>query len=147
MVEELLHFFCCFECNSLFAIGCVKGCSKHVSSVVAATKYCNLTPCRIGFHPFSKHPNDRQRHDRIPRCSLRLDVGQFSPHFGAPSLLNQTEAWRKRKNSTGNLKIHWRVTGDDAPKLQISVPCRECVLKIALFLPSDGGLIAARLPQ
>ena len=30
MVEELLHYFCCFECNSLFAIGCVKGCSKHV---------------------------------------------------------------------------------------------------------------------
>ena len=55
MVEELLHYFCCFECNSLSAIGCVKGCSKHVSSVVAAAKYCSLTPCR--FHPFSKHPN------------------------------------------------------------------------------------------
>ena len=54
MVEELLHYFCCFECNSLFAIGCVKGCSKHVSSVVAAAKYCSPTPCR--FHPFSKHP-------------------------------------------------------------------------------------------
>ena len=54
MVEELLHYFCCFECNSLFAIGCVKGCSKHVSSVVAAARYCSLTPCR--FHPFSKHP-------------------------------------------------------------------------------------------
>ena len=34
MVEELLHYFCCFECNSLFAIGCVKGCPKYVSSVV-----------------------------------------------------------------------------------------------------------------
>ena len=49
MVEQLLHYFCCFECNSLFAIGRVKGCSKHVSSVVAAAKSCNLTPCR--FHP------------------------------------------------------------------------------------------------
>ena len=56
MVEELLHSFCCFECNSLFAIGCVKGCSKHVSSAVAAARYCSLTPCR--FHPFSKHPTD-----------------------------------------------------------------------------------------
>ena len=54
MVEELLHYFCCFECNHLFAIGCVKGSSKHVLSVVAAAKYCNLIPCR--FHPFSKHP-------------------------------------------------------------------------------------------
>ena len=37
------------------SLGCVKGCSKHVSSVVAAAKYCSLTPCR--FHPFSKHPS------------------------------------------------------------------------------------------
>ena len=47
MVEELLHSFCCFERNSLFATGCVKGCSKHVSSGVAAEKYCSLTPCRF----------------------------------------------------------------------------------------------------
>ena len=39
----------------VFAIGCVKGCSKHVSSAVAAARYCNLTPCR--FHPFPKHLN------------------------------------------------------------------------------------------
>ena len=57
MVEELLHCFCCFGCNSLFAIGCVKGCSKHVSSAVTVAKYCNLTPCR--FQPFSKHPSFR----------------------------------------------------------------------------------------
>ena len=43
MVEELLHSFCCFECKSLFAIGCVKGCSKHVSSEVGAARYCSLT--------------------------------------------------------------------------------------------------------
>ena len=54
MVEELLHYFCCFECNGLFAKGSVKGCSKHVSSVVAAAKYCSLTPCQ--FQPFSKRP-------------------------------------------------------------------------------------------
>ena len=49
MVKELLHSFkfCCFECNRLFAIFCMKGCSKHVLSVVAAAKYCNLTPCRF----------------------------------------------------------------------------------------------------
>ena len=57
MVEELLHYFCCFECNGSSAIGCVKGCSKHVSSVVTAAKYCSLTPCR--FHPFSKHRKKR----------------------------------------------------------------------------------------
>ena len=60
MVEELLHYFCCFECNSLFAIGCVKGCSKHVSSVVGAARYCSLTPCR--FHPLLQTPDRRQKH-------------------------------------------------------------------------------------
>ena len=34
----------------------MKGCSQHVSSVVAAAKHCSLTPCR--FHPFSKHPTE-----------------------------------------------------------------------------------------
>ena len=66
MVEELLHYLCCFECNSLFAIGCVKGCSKHVSSVVAEAKYCSLTPCR--FHPFSKPECTKIAH----RCSLAI---------------------------------------------------------------------------
>ena len=56
MADELLHYFCCFERNSLFAIDCVKGCYEHLSSAVAAAKYCNLTPCR--FHPFSKHPTN-----------------------------------------------------------------------------------------
>ena len=54
MVEDLLHYFCCFECESLFEMGCVKGCSKHVWSVVAAAKHCSLAPCQD--HPFSKHP-------------------------------------------------------------------------------------------
>ena len=54
VVEQLLYYFCCFECNSSFAIVRVKGGSKHVSSVSCHNKYCNRTPCR--FHPFSKHP-------------------------------------------------------------------------------------------
>ena len=69
MVEELLHYFCCFECNRLFAIRCVKGCSKHVSSVVAAARYCNLTPCR--FHPFSKHP--RGGTPQVPKECVRKE--------------------------------------------------------------------------
>ena len=83
MVEELLHSFCCSECNRLFAIGCVKGCSKHVSSVVAAAKYCNLTPCR--FHPFSKHPSCRQINVNILLCDALwladLDFEFFSVYF------------------------------------------------------------------
>ena len=50
IVKELLHSLCCFECNSLFAIGCVRECSKHFSSVVAAAKYCSSAsskPTRI----------------------------------------------------------------------------------------------------
>ena len=49
------------------------------------------------------------------------EIGQFSPHFGAFSLLNCTVDLEKRE------KIHWRKfkksSGDSAPKLQISVPC------------------------
>ena len=54
MVKEPLRSLCCFKCNRLFAKGCLKGCSKHVPSVVATALFCNLTPSR--FHPFSKHP-------------------------------------------------------------------------------------------
>ena len=36
VVNKLLQSFCCFECNSLFAVVRVKGRSKHVSSMVAA---------------------------------------------------------------------------------------------------------------
>ena len=56
--RRTIALFCCFECKSLFAIGRVKGCSKHASNVAVAAKYCNLTPCR--FHPFSKHPTFHQ---------------------------------------------------------------------------------------
>ena len=73
--RTIASYFCCFECNSLFAIGCAKGCSKHVSSVVAAARYCcycSLTPCR--FHPFSKHPTYR-----IPVEPLKIIRKTFFP--------------------------------------------------------------------
>ena len=35
---------------------------------------------------------------------LRPEIGQFSPRFGAISLPNHTETWKKRKKS----KIQWR---------------------------------------
>ena len=55
MVEELLRTISAVSSAIVWSsLGCVKGCSKHVSSVVAAAKYCSVTPCR--FHPFSKHP-------------------------------------------------------------------------------------------
>ena len=46
--------------------------------------------------------HDSQRHDRFLRFFLRLEIGQFSPHFGAMSLLNYTGNLEKRE------KIHWR---------------------------------------
>ena len=63
--------------------------------------------------------------------------GQFSPHFGAISLLNYTVNLEK------NEKVHWRKfkkpSGDGAPKLQISVPCRartrpETLTLLSLFV-------------
>ena len=54
-----------------------------------------------------------QRCDRILRSFLRPVVGQFSPHFGAISLLSYTE------NLQRNEKIHGRKfqnsSGDGAP--------------------------------
>ena len=64
---------------------------------------------------------DSHRRDGILRFFLRLEIGQFSPHFGASSLLNCTVNLEKREKSTGeNSK---RSSGDGAPKLKISVPC------------------------
>ena len=48
---------------------------------------------------------------------LRLDIGPFSPHLGAISLLNYTSNLDRKE------KIHWRTfekcSGDSAPTLQI----------------------------
>ena len=52
--SRTIALFLLFCCSSLFALGCVKGCPKHVSSAVAAAKYCSLASCR--FHP---SPNTR----------------------------------------------------------------------------------------
>ena len=54
-----------FVCNRL-----CEGCSKHVSSVVAAAKYCSLTPCQ--FHPFSKHPSFVSR-NWLPSSGSRME--------------------------------------------------------------------------
>ena len=48
-----------------------------------------------------------------------LDFSLLSPDFGGLFLLNYTENLEKKQ------KIQWRASsGDGAPKLQISVPCR-----------------------
>ena len=65
--------------------------------------------------------HDSQRRD-ICAFFLRLEIEQISPRFVAISLLNDTEAWRKRQISTGEIKK--KSSGDSAPKLQISVPSR-----------------------
>ena len=61
---------------------------------------------------------DNHRHDRILRFFLRLEIGQFSPLFGAISLPNYTENLEKEGQSTGEKKS----SGDGALKLQISLP-------------------------
>ena len=74
MVEELLHYFCCFECNSLFAIGCVKGCAKHVSSVVGAAKYSGKSKWGLsngGLRPLSAI------------CAQSSTIVHFSGLFGS----------------------------------------------------------------
>ena len=86
MVEELLHSFCCFECNRLFAIGCVKGCVEHVSSVVAAGACCSLTPCR--FHPFSKHPNCGSKECSRNSSTRRAPSGALSGTTSPPISLS-----------------------------------------------------------
>ena len=65
---------------------------------------------------------------RFSRVFLRPEIGPFSPHFGAISLLNYTDnPGEKRKNPLENnpgekRKIHWRTfkrsSGETSPKLQ-----------------------------
>ena len=78
----------------------------------------------IGFSPVRHRKNlDSHRRDRILRSFLRPEIGQFSAHFGAISLLTYTENLEKKEKN-----IHWRKfrksSGEVSPKLQISVPCR-----------------------
>ena len=43
--------------------------------------------------------HDSQRHDRILRCFIHPEIGQFSPHLGAISLLNCTYNLEKREKN------------------------------------------------
>ena len=58
------------------------------------------------------------RREKILRVFLRPEIGQFSPHFGGISLPSYTE-----KPGEKGRKVQ-KSSGDGAPKLQISVPCR-----------------------
>ena len=68
--------------------------------------------------------------DKILRIFFRPEIGPFSPHFGAISLVHYT------KNPGERGKIHWREfkksSGDGAPKLQmyLSLVVVERVLKV-----------------
>ena len=67
--------------------------------------------------------HDSHRLDRILRFFLRPEIGQFSPHLDSASLLSYSVNLEKREKSTGeNSK---QCSGEGAPKLQISVPCRS----------------------
>ena len=66
--------------------------------------------------------HDSQRCDRISCHFLRLDIGQFSPHFGVIFLLSSTVNLEKKEWNSLE-KIEKKSSGDGTPKLQISVPC------------------------
>ena len=65
--------------------------------------------------------HDSQRRDRILRLFLRLEIGQFSPYFGAISLLDCTENLEKKDKI--RLEKFKKSSGETSPKLQICVPC------------------------
>ena len=72
--------------------------------------------------PRDRKNRDNQRRDRIP-LFFPPEIGQISPHFGAIPFSNYAENWRKtKKKNTG--KNSKKSSGDNTPKLQISVPCR-----------------------
>ena len=64
--------------------------------------------------------HDTHRRDRILCFFLRPEIGQISPHLGAISLQNYTENLEKEEKS---LEKKNPLSGEGAPKLQISVPC------------------------
>ena len=53
---------------------------------------------------------------------LQPEIGQFSPRYWAISLPNHTVNLEKREKNP--LEEISKSSGDGAPKLQISVPCR-----------------------
>ena len=82
------------------------------------------TSLAILFLGTEKKSHDNQKRDRILRLFLRPDIGQSSPHFGAIFLLNYTKNLEKEKKKSTGENSHKKNSGDSAPKLQISVPCR-----------------------
>ena len=88
--------------------------------------------------------HDSQGRDRILHFLLRPEIGQFSPHFGAISLPNYTENLEKREKSAGENNKK-KASGDGAPKLQISVPCRgrtrPDLLTVGVFLLTIEALL------
>ena len=52
--RRTIALFLLFRVQSFICNRLCEGMFQHVSSVVAAARYCSLTPCR--FHPFFKHP-------------------------------------------------------------------------------------------
>ena len=75
----------------------------------------------------NRGPNnhDSQRRDRILRNFLRPEIGQFSPHFGAMSLLKYTVNLEKRG------KIHWRKFKKENPVQTAPRNCRPLSLVVA----------------
>ena len=77
MDVELLQYFCCFECNHLFAIARVKGRSKHVSSVVAAASIA-IAPLAT-FTP-SRHAKTRRGNFlRMPNGRVFIQSWRWDP--------------------------------------------------------------------
>ena len=101
----------------MFAIGGVKRCSKHVSSVVAAAKYCSLTPCR--FHPFSKHPTNGRGRGVWPPF-IEIDLFRPLPPFFChcpPFPEGPKSTWEIEKKQAKGLfpQIQtWRVAGRES---------------------------------
>ena len=95
----------------------------HLAGVLRVSQ----KPCQRKHLKFQKFViGTRRNHDshrRDLRRFLRPEIGQISRHFGVISLLNYTENM-ERKETNPLEKIQQNQSGDGAPKLQISVPCR-----------------------
>ena len=84
---------------------------------------CNSTAVVQVFHTIRDRKNHgSQRRDRILRILLRPEIGHFSPHFG---VLFHTKVHNKpRETGKHPREKIQKSSGEGAPKLQISVPCR-----------------------
>ena len=68
--------------------------------------------CNYDLDTWDRKNHDSHRRDRILRFFLRPDIGQFSPHVGAISLLKYTVNLEKREKTLEKIqkfkKIQWR---------------------------------------